>query len=73
MKVYDRLEKAPVLIIEGNGSNDLVDQKRGKKQRTLDMSSVEDLMNDDVPSEQSQPQYFDVIDEDFSDHEDQQV
>jgi len=36
-KVWMRLKNVLVLIIEGRGSNDLVETKRGKKFRNLDM------------------------------------
>ena len=75
-KVYKRLKKVFVLIKMANGGNDLVETKRGKKFKNLDMNSIEQLTsglpestttNDEI----AVPQYFDIIDEDCSDDDDE--
>ena len=43
-KVYNHLKNVLVLIVEVNGENELVESKRGKKIRNLDMS-IEQLNN----------------------------
>ena len=39
-KVFNRLQNVLVLILEGNGSNHLVEKKRGKQFRNLDLPQV---------------------------------
>ena len=43
-KVFNRLKNVLVLIVEGNGGNELVESKRGKKFRNLDLP-IEQLNN----------------------------
>ena len=43
-KVFNRLKNVLVLIVEGNGGNELVESKGGKKFRNLDLS-IEQLNN----------------------------
>ena len=70
-KVYDRLKKVLILIVEGNGGNDFVETKRGKKWKNLDTKPVIDLINDDnLPVvNENEINYFDIIDEDMSNDE----
>ena len=37
-KVFNRLKNVLVLIVNGNGGNELVESKRGKRFRNLDLS-----------------------------------
>ena len=68
-KVYDRLKKVLILIVEGNGGNDFVETKRGKKWKNLDTKPVINLINNDnLPfmKEENEKHYFDIIDEDVN-------
>ena len=42
-KVFERLKRVLCLIVEGNGKNDLVESKRGKKEPDRDIRTDEDL------------------------------
>ena len=70
-KIYNRLRKVLILIVEGNGGNDFVETKRGNKWKNLDTKPVIDLINDDnLPVvNENEINYFDIIDEDMSDDE----
>ena len=77
-KVWGRLRNVLVLIVEGGGSNDSVEKKRGRRFRNLDMSQ-EFLTAYDGPPPQDEaadtdddPLYLDLIvdqEEEDSDNE----
>ena len=62
-KVYKRLSKVLVLIMEGNGGNDLVETKRGKKFTNLDLEEV-DFSNLPVNTN-----FVDIVNEEDSEDE----
>ena len=72
-KVWNRLSNVLVLILEGNGSNNLVEKKRGKKFYNLDMPA--DFLRRPAPEQpiapnigaNDQPFYDLVLDEEESD------
>ena len=72
-KVWNRLSNVLVLILEGNGSNNLVEKKRGKKFYNLDMPA--DFLRRRAPElpiapnigANDQPFYDLVLDEEESD------
>ena len=49
--VFNRLKKVLVLIIEGNGSNELVETKRGKQTVRADLlAAAEEVQNEELPN-----------------------
>ena len=49
--VFNRLKKVLVLIIEGNGSNELVETKRGKQTVRADLpEAAEEVQNEELPN-----------------------
>ena len=49
--VFNRLKKVLVLIIEGNGSNELVETKRGNQTVRADLpAAAEEVQNEELPN-----------------------
>ena len=49
--VFNRLKKVLVLIIEGKGSNELVETKRGKQTVRADLpAAAEEVQNEELPN-----------------------
>ena len=85
-KVFGRLRNVLVLIVEGQGSNDLVETKQGKRFRNLDLPQeflvpVQGALADNQLHEQQQQAenaqeneqptvYFDLVVEDEDDEDD---
>ena len=61
--VFKRLQKVLVLILEADGGNDLVETKKGKKFKTLDIT---DVNGEYVPVVNK---YVDIVDGKSSDEE----
>ena len=79
-KAWGRLRNAPVLIVKGGGSNDLVEKKRGRRFKNLDMP--QDFLMCDDPQHQNEaagvsdnePLCFDpIVDEEDNDGDDETV
>lgn len=51
-KVYGRLKKVLVLVVDGKGSNELVETKRGKQHVRSDLPPVEIAADEETNSDQ---------------------